>query len=201
MKIVLATRGAARTCEGERGSGDPEPKRIAESDTGEAWASRVGSGQGALQRKCGGSRPVSLSQCYGRAVGSGVTSRAGRTAKDFMPPQALAPPRCDRSIRQICDISPNSPDHALRFTAIRASERFHGREPRPALSDPLPRSAVTNARARNARHDAPRGPIRPPRRSTKRPASTSRRAFFRFRTPRTGLEPVTCELTARRSTN
>ena len=47
----------------------------------------------------------------------------------------------------------------------------------PALSGMLPRSAVTNASARKARHDAPRGPIRPRRQSTKRPASTSRRAL------------------------
>jgi hypothetical protein len=59
LKIVLGTRGAARTCEGERGSGDPELKRIAESDTGEAWASRGGSGQGTLRQKWGGSGPVS----------------------------------------------------------------------------------------------------------------------------------------------
>ena len=38
----------------------------------------------------------------------------------------LHPPRRDRPTRQISDFSPNSPDHALRFTAIRASERFWG---------------------------------------------------------------------------
>ena len=72
---------------------------------------------------------------------------------------------------------PTSPDHALRFTAIRASERFRGRVALPAPSGPLPRSAVTNASARNAGHDAPGGPIRPRPQSTKRPASTSRRAL------------------------
>jgi hypothetical protein len=41
----------------------------------------------------------------------------------------------------------NSPDHALRFTAIRAAERFQGRVACPALSGPLPRSALANARA------------------------------------------------------
>ena len=72
---------------------------------------------------------------------------------------------------------PNYPDHALRFTAIRASERFRGRVALSALSGPLPRSVITNASARNARHDAPRGAIRPCCQSTKRPASTSRRAL------------------------
>ena len=93
------------------------------------------------------------------------------------PPSPSDPPRCDRPSRQISDFSPIYPDHALRFTAIRASERFRGRVALPALSGPLPRSAVTNASARNARHDAPRGPIRPRCQSTKRPASTSRRAL------------------------
>jgi hypothetical protein len=79
--------------------------------------------------------------------------------------------------RGISDSPPNSPDHALWFTAIRASERFRGRVALSALSGPLPRSAITHASARNARHDAPRGPIRPRCQSTKRPASTSRRAL------------------------
>ena len=86
-------------------------------------------------------------------------------------------PRCDRPSCQISEFSPNSPDHALPFTAIRASERFRGRVALPALSGPLPRSAVTNARARNTRHDAPRRPPGPPRQATKRPTSTSRRAL------------------------
>jgi hypothetical protein len=93
------------------------------------------------------------------------------------PPSTSDPPRRDRPTRQISDFPPNSPDHALRFTAIRASERFRGRVAPPAPSGPLPRPAITNASARNARHDAPRGPIRPRRQSTKRPASTSRRAL------------------------
>ena len=89
----------------------------------------------------------------------------------------LHPPRRDRPTRQISDFSPNSPDHALRFTAIRASERFRGRVALPALSGPLPRTAAPKARALNPRHDAPRGPPGPRRQSTKRPASTSRRAL------------------------
>ncbi len=93
------------------------------------------------------------------------------------PPSPSDPPRRDRPTRQISDFPPNSPDRALRFTAIRASERFRGRVAFPALSGPLPRSAITNASARNARHGAPRGPIRPRCQSTKRPASTSRRAL------------------------
>jgi hypothetical protein len=93
------------------------------------------------------------------------------------PPSPSDPPRCDRPSRQISDFSPIYPDHALRFTAIRASERFRGRVALPALSGPLPRSAITYSSARNARHDAPRGPIRPHGQSTKRPASTSRRAL------------------------
>lgn len=93
------------------------------------------------------------------------------------PPSPSDPPRRDRPTRQISDFSPNSPDHALRFTAIRASERFRGRVALPALSCPLPRTAAPKARAPNPRHDAPRRPTRPPRQSTKRPASTSRRAL------------------------
>ena len=93
------------------------------------------------------------------------------------PPSPSDPPRRDRPSRQISDCPPNSPDRALRFTVIRASERFRGRVALSALSGPLPRSAVTHARARNARHDAPRGPIRPHRQSTKRPASFPRRAL------------------------
>ena len=54
------------------------------------------------------------------------------------PPSPSDPPRCDRPTRQISDFSPNSPDHALPFTAIRASERFQGRVALPALSGPLP---------------------------------------------------------------
>jgi hypothetical protein len=106
-----------------------------------------------------------------------------RTAQQLMdrrsasPPSTSDPPRRDRPGRQISDFSPNYPDHALRFTAIRASERFRGRVAVPALSGPLPRSAITNASARNARHGAPRGPIRPRCQSTKKPASTSRRAL------------------------
>ena len=106
-----------------------------------------------------------------------------RTAQQLMdrrsasPPSPSDPPRCDRPSRQISDFPPISPDRALRFTAIRASERVRGRVALPALSGPLPRSAVTNASARNARHDAPRRPIWPRRQSTKRPASTSRRAL------------------------
>ena len=102
-----------------------------------------------------------------------VTSLRGNSS----PPSPSDPPRCDRPTRQISDFSPNSPDHALRFTAIRASERFRGRVALPAPSGPLPRCAFTNASARNARHGAPRGPIRARRQSTKRPASTSRRAL------------------------
>jgi len=75
------------------------------------------------------------------------------------------------------NFSSTCPDHALQFTAIRASERFRGRAAFPALSGPLPRTALANARAPNARHDVPRGPILPRRQSTKRPASTSRRAL------------------------
>ena len=93
------------------------------------------------------------------------------------PSSPSEPPRRDRPTRQIPELSPNSPDRALRFTAIRASERFRGRVALPALSGPLPRTAAPKARARKARHDAPRGPIRPRRQSTKRPASTSRRAL------------------------
>ena len=66
---------------------------------------------------------------------------------------------------------------SIVLAASRRSERFRGRVALPALSGPLPRSAITNASARNARQDAPRGPIRPRRQSTKRPASTSRRAL------------------------
>lgn len=102
-----------------------------------------------------------------------VTSLRGNSS----PPSPSDPPRRDWPTRQISDFPPNSPDHALRFTAIRASERFRGRVALPALSGPLPRSAVTNASARNARHDAPRGPIRPRRQSTKRPASFPRRVL------------------------
>ena len=94
-----------------------------------------------------------------------------------LPPSPSDLPLRDRPGHQISDFPPNSPDRALRFTAIRASERFRGRVAVPALSGPLPRSAITNASARNARHGAPRGPIRPRCQSTKKPASTSRRAL------------------------
>jgi hypothetical protein len=106
-----------------------------------------------------------------------------RTAQQLMdrrsasPPSPSDPPRCDRPSRQISDFPPNSPDRALRFTAIRASERFRGRVALPALSGPLPRTAAPKARAPNPRHDAPRGPPGPRHPSTKRPASTSRRAL------------------------
>jgi hypothetical protein len=100
------------------------------------------------------------------------------SGRAFPPPYWPSdPPRRDRPTRQISDCPPNSPDHALRFTAIRASERSWGMVAFPALSGPLPRSAITNASARNPRHDAPRGAIRPRRQSTKRPASTSRPAL------------------------
>ena len=104
-------------------------------------------------------------------------ARGGIDVRGPSPPSPSDPPRCDRPSRQISELSPNSPDRALRFTAIRASERFRGRVALPALSGPLPRSAITHASARNARHDAPRGPIRPRLQSTKRPASASRRAL------------------------
>ena len=87
------------------------------------------------------------------------------------------PPRRDRPTRPISDFSPDYPDHALPFTAIRASERFRGRVALPALSCPLPRTTAPKARAPSPRHDAPRGPLGPPRQSTKRPTSTSRRAL------------------------
>ena len=95
-------------------------------------------------------------------------------------PSPLSPsdqPRCDRPICQISKILFNAPDCALWFTVIRASERFRGRVALSALSGPLPRSAITNASARNARHDAPRGRIRPRLRLRKGPASTSRQAL------------------------
>jgi len=66
---------------------------------------------------------------------------------------------------------------SIVLSASRRTERFRGRVALPAPSGPLPRSAITNASARNARHDAPRRPIRPCCQSTKRPASTSRRAL------------------------
>ena len=93
------------------------------------------------------------------------------------PPSPSDPPRRDRPTRQISELSPIYPDHALPFTAIRASERFRGRVALPALSGPLLRTAAPKARAPNPRHDAPRGPPGPRRQSTKRPASTSRRAL------------------------
>ena len=70
---------------------------------------------------------------------------------------AFASARLDNTEPETLGRVSNSSDHALRFAAIRASERFRGRSALPALSGPLPRSAITNARARNARHDASRG--------------------------------------------
>ena len=55
-----------------------------------------------------------------------------RTAQQFVdlrsasPPSPSVPPRCDQPTHRISNVSPNSPDRALRFTAIRASERFWG---------------------------------------------------------------------------
>ena len=55
-----------------------------------------------------------------------------RTAQQFVdlrsasPPSPSVPPRCDQPTHRISDVSPNSPDRALRFTAIQASERFRG---------------------------------------------------------------------------
>ena len=121
-------------------------------------------------------RPPSRAECQPCAR-YGVSPIRRDVRCSITPPSPSDPPRCDRPSRQISDFSPNYPDHALRFTAIRASERFRGRVALSALSGPLPRSAITNASARNARHDAPRGPIRPCRQSTKRPTSFPRRAL------------------------
>jgi hypothetical protein len=62
-----------------------------------------------------------------------VTSLRGNSS----PPSPSDPPRCDRPSRQISDFPPNSADHALRFTAIRASERFRGRVALAADLTPL----------------------------------------------------------------
>ena len=55
-----------------------------------------------------------------------------------LPPSPSDLPLRDRPGHQISDFSPNSPDRALRFTAIRASERSWGRVALPAPSGPLP---------------------------------------------------------------
>jgi len=80
-------------------------------------------------------------------------------------PSPSDPPRCDRPKGQISDFSPNSPDHALPFTAIRASERFRGRVALPARSPDPPsrtrereRPATTPCCATGQAHGATSAP-------------------------------------------
>jgi hypothetical protein len=99
--------------------------------------------------------------------GQKVGERGGREADVRVHGECLRVGRGDGRVDEC-----RGADHALRFTAIRALPEQDGLS---ALSGPLLRSAISNARARNLRHSAPCGLTRPRFHSTKRPASISRR--------------------------
>lgn len=75
------------------------------------------------------------------------------------PPSPSDQPRCDRPTRPISDFSPDYPDHALWFTAIRA---FPGQGAAHGIVRPaFPRTAAPKTRAPSPRYGAPRRPSRP----------------------------------------
>jgi hypothetical protein len=107
------------------------------------------------------------------------------------------------SVRRVVHVQaadgPNSSQLEWHQIGGGTSSRLHHRSTRPGVTGPVrpaPRSALANARARNVRHDAPRGLIRPRLQSTKRPASTSRRALnsaVRLQTPRCARSRCPCQ--------